>query len=162
MSQLLRRVVCSAVFVLAATSCRAAEPSADLVLTGGNIITMDPGQPAAEAVACRGDRILAVGDSDEIAACVGPETQVIRLDGLTVIPGFIEGHGHFVQLGVSRMILDLTQARQWRDIVELVRDSEANTTPDADAARWATGLDGRLRSTLEKWGLVDAVPNTWE
>lgn len=121
--------------VLAATCCCGAEPSADLVLTGGNIVTMDSERPTAEAVACRGDRIATVGTADEIGELIGPDTRVIRLGGLTVIPGFIEGHGHFISLGRSKMILDLTQARRWEEIVEQVR-AAAESTP---AGEWIEG-----------------------
>ena len=123
-----KRFVGPLAVALSATLCHAADP-ADLVLTGGNIITMEPAQPVAQAIACRGDRILAVGDFDEIAAHVGPDTQVIGLDGLTVIPGFIEGHGHFIQLGFSKLNLDLTQAGRWEEIVELVRAATETTPP---------------------------------
>lgn len=112
-----------------------AEPVADLVLTGGNVITVDPGMPNAEAVACRGDRIVAVGSAEQIKSLIGPETKVIRLEGRTVIPGFIEGHGHFIGLGRSKMILDLTVAKSWQDIVEIVRQA----AQEAEPGEWIVG-----------------------
>src|SRR5688572_17376758 len=110
---------------LLSVSMVAAMPSshlerADLVLLGGKIVTMDPERPAAEAIAMRGDRILAVGSGKDIGAHVGDGTQVIRLNGRLVIPGFIEGHGHFVGLGESLMMLDLRQAKTFDDIVRHV------------------------------------------
>ena len=68
----------------------AAEDAADLVLHGGKIITMDDARPQAEAIAARGETILRVGSSREVAELIGPETRVIDLDGRVVIPGFID------------------------------------------------------------------------
>ena len=102
---------------------------ADLVIRGAEVVTMDTSQPVAQSVACRGDRIVRVGSDEETAALVGPDTQVIAADGLMVVPGFIETHGHFVSLGRSKMILDLTQARRWEDVVALVGDAARDARP---------------------------------
>lgn len=118
-------------FVLAAMTCLSAEEAhgdtvvngadkADLVLTGGKIVTMDPAMPEAEALACRGDRIIAVGDESEIDGLIGPDTIVIDLKGNTAFPGFIESHGHFVDLGESMQTLQLGQAKSWEEVVALV------------------------------------------
>lgn len=108
---------------------------ADLVLLDGNIVTMDQARPRARAVAARGDRIVAVGASDQIRRLIGPHTTIIELDGKTVIPAFIEGHGHFVGLGRSKMVLDLRGAENWLQIVELV-ERAAGTIP---AGHWVVG-----------------------
>ena len=86
------------------------ENPADVVLTGGNIVTMADGAPAAQAIAVRGDRIAAVGSDAEIEALVGPETQVIRLDGKTVVPGMIDAHVHFTNLG-GRIVYEATASK---------------------------------------------------
>ena len=67
---------------------------ADIIVTGGNLITMDPAQPTAEAMAIRGKHILAVGSADDIANLAGPNTQRIDARGMTVTPGFIDSHSH--------------------------------------------------------------------
>ncbi len=67
---------------------------ADLILTNAHVLTMDPDQPRAEAVALVGDRVLAVGGVAEIAALAGPGTTIIDACGRTVLPGFFEGHVH--------------------------------------------------------------------
>ena len=112
-----------------------AAESADLVLTGGKVITVDQNCPVAEAMAVTGDRITAVGTSEEIARQVGPETRVLELRGKVVIPGFVEGHGHFLGLGQSKMILDLSAARTWDDIVTQVGEA-AGAVP---AGTWILG-----------------------
>ncbi len=121
--------------------------AADLVLTNGKIVAGDSLLAEAEALAVRADTIVAVGTSAEIAAYVGPATEVIDLEGRLALPGFIEGHGHFMGLGQAKMILDLTQAKTWDEIVALVADAAEAAEPGA----WIRGRGWHQ----EKW---DAVP----
>src|SRR5437867_11866046 len=83
-------------------------PPADLVLRGGRIVTLDERTPEAQALAVTGGRIVAVGSDAEIAGRIAASTQVIDLHGQFAMPGFIEGHGHFLGIGESRMNLDLS------------------------------------------------------
>jgi predicted amidohydrolase YtcJ len=108
---------------------------ADLVLQNGKLVTVDEAVPEAEAIAVTGDRIVAVGRSEEIAEYIGKATEVIDLDGRLAIPGFIEGHGHFAYLGLAKMSLDLTRAANWDEIVAMVADA----TRDADPGEWIIG-----------------------
>lgn len=137
------------VFLLVTTALfgfhRLAEP-ADLVLINGKVVTVDPARPQAEAVAIVGDKIAAVGTTREIEAYIGPRTRVIDLGGKLVIPGFIEGHGHFTGLGRSQMILDLTRARSWDEIIALVADAAKKAKPGA----WIFGRGWHQ----EKWTRV--------
>ena len=66
----------------------------DLILHHGKIVTVDPQFRVVEAMAVRGDRILAVGASDEVLRLAGPKTGRIDLDGRTVMPGLIDSHSH--------------------------------------------------------------------
>ncbi len=100
---------------------------ADLVLTNGNVITVDSAYPAAEAIAVTGDRIVAVGDVAEIAAYIGDATEVIDLAGQTAIPGFIEGHGHYTSFGGSLMIMDFRYSNSFSEIVSQVAAVAAET-----------------------------------
>ncbi len=116
--------------LLAATGC--AGPSvetADMVLRNGTIITVDEALPEAEAMAVRGDRIVAVGSNDAIDAWIGERTEVIDLAGRTAIPGFIEGHGHFLGVGDARMQLQLMETKNWGEIVAMVADAVAQAQP---------------------------------
>ena len=87
---------------------------------------------------------------------MGPNTEVIDLRGRLVIPGFIESHGHYLGLGRAKMILDLTTAKSWDDIVEMVVDGRARQRePDA----WISGRGWHQ----EKWeyappGAVEGNP----
>ncbi len=131
------------------------EVAADLVFLNGHVVTVDPGRPEAQAVAVRGDRILTVGTNNEIRAHVGLQTRVIDLGGRLLVPGFIEGHGHYTGLGESKTILDLTTARSWDDIVAMVRDAASRARP----GEWIRGRGWHQ----EKWTSVptpnvDGVP----
>ncbi len=99
------------------SSCWGDDDKADRVLFGGRIVTVDTTTPSAEWIAIRGDRIQALGQGADYKELVGPQTDVIDLKGQLVIPGFIESHAHFVGLGQSHMMLDLTKAKTWDDIV---------------------------------------------
>ena len=68
---------------------------ADLIFRGGRIWTLDPARPEAEAVATRGDRIVAVGDEREVLALQGPATEIVELGDRMLLPGFIDAHTHF-------------------------------------------------------------------
>lgn len=105
------------------------ENAADLVLTGGKIVTVDPSIPEGEAIAMRDGRIAAVGSVDEIAGWVGPATRVVELDGRLALPGFIEGHAHYMRLGSSTLELNLSDAASWDEIVVLVGTAAAEAEP---------------------------------
>jgi len=107
---------------------------ADLVLRNGKIVTLEPGaEPAApvQALAARGGKIVAVGTNQEVQAYTGPSTRVIDLNGRLAIPGFIEGHGHFMGLGASKMELNLRDARNWDEIVAMVAAAAREAKPGA-------------------------------
>lgn len=69
--------------------------AADLIISGGSIITMDASREEPEAVAVRNGKILAVGSTSEIEALRGASTEQLDLNGRTLLPGFIDGHSHF-------------------------------------------------------------------
>jgi predicted amidohydrolase YtcJ len=73
---------------------------ADTIYTNGIIITVNDAQPAAEAVAVKGGKILAVGAPDEVMRHLGASTEVISLKGRTMVPGFVDGHSHICDYGV--------------------------------------------------------------
>ncbi len=125
----------------------AARPEpADLVIRGGRVVTMDPARPEARALAVRGERIVAVGSEKDVAPLVGKKTRVIELAGRMAMPGFIEGHGHFLGLGFSRMQLDLKSAGSWEDIVAMVGSAVAKAQP----GEWILGRGWHQ----EKWQRV--------
>ena len=101
---------------------------ADLVLLHGKIITVDPRDHIAQAVAITGDRIAAVGTDAEIAKFIGPRTQRVDLHGLSVTPGLIDAHAHFSGGGADRLyLLDVSypNVRNVHDVVERLRQRVA-------------------------------------
>ena len=112
----LRIAVFTTLLLATAANISAQSPEPDVIIIGGKVATMDIGRPTAEAIAIRGDRILKVGSNDAIRKLAGTDTQVIKLDGQFVMPGFIEGHAHFYGLGQSKMMLDLSTAKTWDDV----------------------------------------------
>ncbi|NNL30099.1 MAG: hypothetical protein HKO77_03710, partial [Gemmatimonadetes bacterium] len=86
-----------------------ADPSeaADLVLLNGNIATVDESQPSAQALAAKDGRIVAIGSDSDVEGFIGDGTEVIDLEGRFAMPGFIEGHAHYMGVGQARPQLDL-------------------------------------------------------
>ncbi|MFQ5790308.1 MAG: amidohydrolase family protein, partial [Acidobacteriota bacterium] len=113
----------------------AAREPADLVLLHGKIVTMDSVHPQVEALAAKGDTIVAGGNDAEIEGYIGTDTQVIDLQGRLAVPGLIEGHGHFMSFGESLMQLDLRHARTWNEIVGMV----AEAAREAEPGEWIVG-----------------------
>ena len=140
-------VIVTAALVVAAgcTSTPTVEP-ANMVVHDGKIVTMDPAKPEVQGLAIRGDRIVAVGTTADMQPYIGPATEVIDLSGLTAVPGLIEGHGHFMGLGQSRMVLDLMSTTSWDQIVALVAEAAAKATP----GEWIRGRGWHQ----EKWTSV--------
>lgn len=66
----------------------------DLIITGARILTMDPQRPVAQAMAVRGERILAIGSDVGVRSLKGPRTELVDARGHTVVPGFIDAHSH--------------------------------------------------------------------
>ena len=131
---------------------------ADILVVNGTVVTVDLERRVIEdgAVAIAGDRIVAVGSSAEIREWVGDATEVVDLEGRLAIPGFIEGHGHYLRLGETQTILDLTTTTSWQDIVDRVAEAAAAAAP----GEWISGHGWHQ----EKWErtpsgpMVDGVP----
>ena len=120
---------------------------ADLVLRGGKVATVDPALGNTEAIAITGYQVTAVGSNDAISAYVGPDTQVIELNGRFVMPGFIEGHGHYLGLGRAKQILDLRNVKNWQEVVSMVSAAVDKAKP----GEWIFGRGWHQ----DKW---DSVP----
>jgi predicted amidohydrolase YtcJ len=118
---------------------------ADLIYYNGEVITMEPDQPQAEAVAILGEKIIAVGSDDTIMAHVGSETQVIDLGGRTLLPGFIDSHAHWIgdnqQTGYSSVdeTVQYLLENGWTSINEMF------VTPERLADLQALDQEGRLK-----------------
>jgi predicted amidohydrolase YtcJ len=106
-------------------ACSRGRSAADLALLGGSVWTGDADRPWAEAVAVRGDRIIAVGSTRDIRRLVGRETRVIELEGGLVVPGFIDSHTHFLDGGFALLSIRLREARSRDEFVARIREKAA-------------------------------------
>ncbi len=98
----------------------------DAVFLNGTLLTLDPRRPAAQALAVRGERLLAVGSNAAIAALARPHTRCVDLHGRFVLPGFHDAHLHLLALGRSRSTLDLRPAHSLEDLqARLARFAQA-------------------------------------
>ena len=142
--------------------------NADRVLIDGTVVTLadDESGTASEAsaLACYGDRITDVGDTDEILEHAGPETDVLDLDGRTALPGFIDTHLHLPLAG-RRMTFVNCRAppnESVSDVCERI-GARATETPDNEwviATGYNLGLvwedEGRH---VDRWDLDDVAPD---
>ena len=127
---------------LCLVSCSKA-PTCDTAILNASICTMNPDKPEAEAVAIANGRIQEVGTNDEIRSLITDATQVIDAQGQFLIPGFIEGHGHFGGMGAAMQDLNLLKTASWQEIVDAVQAR----VPDAEPGDWIVGRGWHQ----EKW-----------
>ena len=109
--------------------------SATKLFYNAKIITMDPRQPVAEAMALSEDRILAVGTVEELSGLVSRETQRIDLSGQVVVPGFHDSHMHLLHWGLGMLGVDLTAIRSVDEMIRLGQEF-AQSNPDHE---WIIG-----------------------
>ncbi len=84
-----------------------AQETADTIYTGGPILTINDSEPRVEAVAVSDGRILAVGELADLLSLQDNETEVFDLDGRTMLPGFVDSHGHTVMGGLQALSANL-------------------------------------------------------
>ena len=126
------RVILSAIVILVLVAIFRVigdSDAADLVLTNGNIVTVDDGNPTAQAIAIREGKILAIGSAVAIDEFVGRQTEIIDLEGQTAIPGFIEGHAHFNGVGQAQLQLNLMSVANWDEVVAMVEEAANSAEP---------------------------------
>ena len=101
---------------------------ADLIISGGTILTQDPSQPRAQALASKGEYILAVGAADDVAAYRGPQTRLIDLGGRTAIPGIVDAHAHLEREGLKSLRILLQGLRSIGEILNVIRAAAARAS----------------------------------
>ena len=107
---------------------------ADTIYIGGTIWTANENAPTAEAMAIKGDKILAVGDKESVLKHAGESTEIVTLTSEMIVPGFQDGHTHFTYIGSKSIKLDGVKSVD--DIQNLIKDFDKEN-PDA---RWITGM----------------------
>jgi predicted amidohydrolase YtcJ len=127
--------------------------------TNGRILTCDPGQPSAAAVAVRDGRIVAVGDEASVRSQVGPDAGTIDLGGRTMVPGFIDAHNHMACTAETFFAVDASprSASSIAELVAAVAQAAERTPPGAwirgFGMDWTRFAEGR-RPT--RWDLDEA------
>jgi len=119
---------------------------ADLALMDGNVLTMNPSQPHAEAITIKNDRIVKVGTNEEISRWIGRNTKIISLKERTVVPGFIDTHVHVVDFGRFLTWIDLRGVKSIEDMQIRIR-KRAQKVPKG---KWIIGHGWNQTSFIEK------------
>ena len=131
----------------------------NIIFGNGRIITMDDGDAIAEAIAIRGNKIIAVGASADVERLAGPDTQVIDLDGRTVTPGFIDVHNHFAWGALDESFalnLAYPNVTSIGEIVAAVEEKAADIGPD----EWVIGSEWDSGKLAEGRDLTSADLDT--
>jgi len=123
-------------FALSLTLVARAAETADTIVTNAKVYTVNPQQKWAEAIAVRGENILAVGDAKQIEAYRGASTKVIDAKGHLVLPGFTDCHVHFMSGSLGLTQVDLNGANTVEEIQKRVKEYAASH-PNLP---WITGM----------------------
>ena len=133
-------------FLFALLATPALAQPADLVLRGGNVITVDKDWRVARAIAIKDGRFLAVDDDTAIVAHIGPHTQVIELAGKTVVPGLIDSHLHQLFHALNGPAVQLLGTKSIADVQKAIGERVART----EAGKWITASMGWHESILDE------------
>ena len=137
-------------FVCAVIGSGCAEQGADLIIHNGKIVTVDKDFSITEAVAVKDGKFLRVGTEQWVLESAGPDTNIVDLNGKTVLPGFNDTHSHMTTMGVNLpTMIDLTEITSIADIkqavAERVKVTEKGEWIFSEGGWWQFMLeDGRL------------------
>lgn len=124
-----------AVGVLLFSSANKPAEVADKIIYNAQIFCMEGEDVSAEAIAIKDGIILALGTNEEVLAYGGSSTVKMDADGNFLMPGLIEGHGHLLMMGEALSQLNLADAENWQQIVEMVAAEVENKAP----GQWIIG-----------------------
>lgn len=128
-------------------SCKKESIYADVIFINGNIYTVDSLKPSASVLAVSNHRIIGLGDNNIIDEFKNEDTKIIDLENSFVMPGFIEGHGHFGGFGEGLQNLNFLHSKSWDDVIKLVEEKVKTAKP----GEWIVGRGWHQ----EKW---DEIP----
>jgi predicted amidohydrolase YtcJ len=141
--------------------CAADLPLADLILHGGQIVTVDPSFTTAQALAIADGRVLAVGRDRSVLRHRGPDTRVVDLDGRVVIPGLIDSHIHFLPLGRDvRQEAELGLAMSVEEMLDAIAALRERLDPEPGA--WLVGNrwdQYKYPGMVTRWQLDSIAPD---
>jgi predicted amidohydrolase YtcJ len=128
-------------------SCKKESIYADVIFINGNIYTVDSLKPSASVLAVSNHRIIGLGDNNIIDEFKNADTKIIDLENSFVMPGFIEGHGHFGGFGEGLQNLNFLHSKSWDEVIKLVEEKVKTAKP----GEWIVGRGWHQ----EKW---DEIP----
>lgn len=141
------------------TACSESDPKsyADIALLNGGIYTVDADRSWSEAAAVVDGRITAVGSNASIESLIGPDTEVIDLEGRMAMPGMIDSHVHPLEGAYELVFCTLWEYESVETLLQALRECDANSDPD-DAWFQAVGLDiGMFGVTGPDKSLLDGI-----
>lgn len=145
----MRAYLYTIIFLSVLISCQNKE-TADLIIINASVQSVDSTFQEYQAVAVKDGNILALGTSEEIKELAEEDkTKIIDAEGQFVMPGFIEGHGHFIGLGRAQQNINLLHTSSWQEVVDQV----AEKAKDANPGEWIVGRGWHQ----EKWNEVPGL-----
>ncbi len=145
------------IFVL--ISCAPDQKNADLIITNANIYTVNETAPKAQSFAVKDKLIIAIGTSKEISQQFRSENTV-DLEGKTIVPGLIDAHCHFNNLGLSMQTVDLRGTSSFEEIIEKVVSFQKDKNSDFIIGRGWDQNDWKIKEYPTKKELDARFPNT--
>jgi predicted amidohydrolase YtcJ len=127
--------------VVISIAIRSPVPPAHQIFINGNVLTMDAANTVVEALSARGELIEAVGSTEQIMALASDESVVVDLRGRTMLPGFIDAHGHFPGSGMSVVAADLNSPpigdkNTMAEVLAALKEQAIRTAP----GEWVSGF----------------------
>ncbi len=134
---------------------------ADIILYNGQIVTVDKDFSIHEAISVKDGKIMCLGKQEDVEKCKGDATQVVDLQGKTVLPGFIDNHNHLLWSAVGALGVDLSKVRSIEELKAKIREAAASV-PEEHVIH--TSSDWHESQLIEKrlpnrWDLDEAAPN---
>lgn len=140
---IMKRYLIAACLILNFAAVAASAQSVDTIYLGGEIVTVNDAQPTAEALAVKGRKIVAVGTAADVLKLKGEQTNVVDLQGKTLVPGFVDGHAHFLAFGSQAVGANLLAPPDGsvNNIDDLVAKlQEFAKGPDVERTGWIFGV----------------------
>lgn len=134
---------------------------ADLIITGGPVITVDKDDSIKEAVAVKGDKIIYVGTMEGVKTFEGENTKIIDIKGRCVVPGFIDSHLHTAVMGANSLTIDCRPSAVFS--IEDIKEAVYEKSKEIPKGEWIRGWgynDQYLKEKRHpnKWDLDEAAP----
>lgn len=141
------------IFLFFLCACQEIPPRT--LIYNGNIYTAYDKQPKVESLVLEGETIIFAGALEDAETLLNPaKTDTIDLQGKTIIPGFVESHGHFMGMGRSAFTLDLRKAKTFEEMVQMIADT-ASARP---AGSWIIGRGWHQDKWNDSPELIEGQP----